>query len=61
MKLTVGYFLISEVIKNLYVSLFLCYFFGRGRGEGKHLSGDLCKSGVRHFTPEKGFASNFTH
>ena len=51
MKQTVGYFLTSKVIKDLYVCLFV-FFFGRG-GEGKHLSGDLCRSGLKHFISEK--------
>ena len=32
--------------------MFVCLFFGRG-GEGKHLSGDLCRSGLKHFISEK--------
>ena len=49
MKQTVGYFLTSKVIKDLYVCLFV---FWKG-GEGKHLSGDLCRSGLKNFILEK--------
>ena len=44
----------------MFVCLFVCMLvFWKGRGgEGKHLSGNLCKSGLKHFTSEKDFAPN---
>ena len=51
------------MIKDLYVFLFLCLYVifleGGGGGEGKHLSGNLFKSGLKHFTSEKDFAPKF--
>ena len=54
------------MIKDLYVFLFLCLYViflegGGGGGEGKHLSGNLFKSGLKHFTSEKDFAPKFAH
>ena len=57
------------MIKDLQVCLFVCMFSirvggeggERGEREGKHLNGDLFKSGLRCFTSEKSFASNFPH
>ena len=54
------------MIKDLWVCSFIGMFSMGGGGEkggreGKHLSGDLFKSGLRHFLSEKSLASNLPH
>ena len=48
----------------MFFCFFVCMLFfwkGGGGGEGKHLSGNLFKSGLKHFTSEKDFAPKFAH